>query len=155
MITAPIVCVVDASVGIKLVITEPDYAQALALFAHAIQDPNARFFVPALFYLECANILRTAVKRGLITSGDAPSKLATLRGFPLQQAASLLDDALNLALAHDLCVYDAVYVAASIALQVPLITADDKLVRKMAATPYTVDLLGGLSIPLPPSLPTP
>ena len=57
MISTPIACVVDASVAIKLVITEPLSNEAHALFAHLARDPAARFFVPDLFDVECANIL--------------------------------------------------------------------------------------------------
>ena len=53
MITSPVACVVDASVGIKLVITEVLSNEAHALFAHLARDPAARFFVPDLFDIEC------------------------------------------------------------------------------------------------------
>jgi hypothetical protein len=45
MIATPVSCVVDASVGIKLVITEALSGQAHALFAHLASDPAARFFL--------------------------------------------------------------------------------------------------------------
>jgi hypothetical protein len=46
MIATPIRCVLDASVGIKRVVTEPDSAQARALFDHLVKDVAANFFVP-------------------------------------------------------------------------------------------------------------
>ncbi len=53
--TAPISCVVDASVAVKLYLAEPLAAEAAALFALLV-DPANVFHVPDLFYIECANI---------------------------------------------------------------------------------------------------
>ena len=50
-------CVVDASVGIKLFLDEPLSERADALFDHLADEAPARFFVPDLFFIECANIL--------------------------------------------------------------------------------------------------
>jgi predicted nucleic acid-binding protein len=50
MIVTPVGCVIDASVGIKLVISEVLSSEAHALFAHLAKDPAARFIVPELFY---------------------------------------------------------------------------------------------------------
>ncbi len=153
MIATPVACVVDCSVAIKLVLTEPDSAQARLLFDHLDRDPLARFYVPDLFRFECANVLRTQVKRRRITDADAGLKLVELQGKRLSRwdPASLINDALTLALAYDLSVYDASYVAASAQTGVPLITADVPLVHKFAGTSFTVLLLGSLTIPrLPP-----
>ena len=116
MMTPPIVYVVDASVAIKLVKAEPDSVQAQALFEHLVRDPNARFWVPDLFHPECANVLRTLAKRGLVSNADAAAKLAAIQARRLQTLASeaLVNDALRLALTHDLSVYDAIYVATAV-----------------------------------------
>ena len=150
--TPPVVCVVDSSVGIKLVIMEPDSSQAHNLFAHLTMDPAAQFWTPDLFYTECANILRTHVKRGLLSGSDAPAKLKDLQTLALRElpSAPLVADALRLALTYDLSAYDGLYVAASVQLGLPLITADDKLVRKLVGSPCKALLLSGLSIPVPP-----
>jgi predicted nucleic acid-binding protein len=152
MMTPPITCVVDASVGIKVVMAEADSALAHALFEHLDRDPGARFYVPDLFLTECANALRTLAKRGLISHTDAVAKLADLQARRLQTLASdtLVNDTLTLALAHDLSVYDAIYVAAAADRGIPLITADDKLVRKLTGTGHAVLPLNSLSIPAPP-----
>ncbi len=152
MITTPVACVVDSSVAIKLVITEPDSSQAHLLFDHLAHDPLARFYIPDLFRFECANILRTQVKGGHVTDSDAGLKLIELQGLRLSRwdSPSLIADALSLALAHDLTAYDASYVATSVQTRAPLITADAKLVRKLAGTNYNVVLLSALSIPPPP-----
>lgn len=63
MIHPPVACVVDASVGIKLVITEALSNEAHARFARLAGDPAARFYVPDLFDIECANTLWKQVQR--------------------------------------------------------------------------------------------
>jgi predicted nucleic acid-binding protein len=50
-------CVVDASVGIKLFLKEPLSERADILFSRLVDDPPARFYVPDLFFVECANVL--------------------------------------------------------------------------------------------------
>jgi predicted nucleic acid-binding protein len=66
MITTPVACVVDASVGIKLVIPEALSGEAHALFAHLASDSASRFYVPDRFDLECANVLWKHVQRPAI-----------------------------------------------------------------------------------------
>ena len=152
MISVPVDCVVDASVGIKLVVVEMDSAQASLLFNHLTRDPTATFRVPDLFFAECANVLRTRARRGDFSTRDAMAKLRSLRALALQIEASsnLIEDALDLALTHDLTVYDAIYAALSIQNGSPLITADDKLFRKLACSPCSALLLSGQTIPSPP-----
>jgi len=137
MITPPVACVVDASVGIKLVIVESLSGEAHALFAHLARDPAARFYVPDLFDLECANILWKQIQRFGYPLADAQVNLATLMALALQRLSvtTLVADALAIAAQHAISAYDACYVAASHRLGVPLITADSKLVAKMAGTP--------------------
>jgi len=156
MIATPIACVVDASVAIKTLVPEADSAQARDLFAHVAADPASRFFVPTFFFLECGNILwKHAHLRGSITPAEAQSKPAALEALPLQALSTkdLAASALTIALAHGLTTYDACYVAASVQERVPLITADDRLVRKLAGTMYVVHLLSSLTIPAVPPPP--
>jgi predicted nucleic acid-binding protein len=153
MILTPIACVVDDSVGIKLVITEPLSSEAHALFAHLARDPAARFFTPDLFDIECANILWKHIQRSGYPPVDAQLNIATLTALALQRISitTLAADALGLAVTHKITAYDACYVAAVQRLAVPLITADTKLVNKMAGTSCQVLDLGGLNIPpVPP-----
>jgi predicted nucleic acid-binding protein len=152
MITMPVACVVDASVGIQLVITEALSGEAHALFAHLARDPAARFYVPDLFDIECANVLWKQIQRSGYPLADAQLNLATLTALRLQRlpVTALATDALGVAARYAISAYDACYVTASHRLGVPLVTADSKLVAKMAGTPYTILNLHGLSIPAPP-----
>jgi len=152
MIVLPVACVVDASVAIKLVITEALSTQAHALFAHLARDAAARFVVPDLFYLECANILWKHVQRSGYRLADAQLSLSTLSALALQRFSipSLAADALAIAGNHGISAYDACYVATAQHGGVPLITADSKLVKRMTGTPYAVLDLASVTIPPAP-----
>ncbi len=67
-----------------------------------------------------------------------------LRSTP---TAELAAHALEIALAHGLTAYDAAYVALSHRSGLPLIIADERLVRALAPTPFDVRWLGAYSIP--------
>jgi predicted nucleic acid-binding protein len=152
MIAPPVACVVDASVGVKLVIAETLSAEAHLLFAHLARDPAARFAVPDLFDVECANILWKYTQRFGLPAADAQWNLATLLALNLQRVSvtTLVIDALKLATAHNLSAYDARSVATAQRLGVSLITADSRLVAKLSGTSYSVLDLATLTIPPPP-----
>jgi predicted nucleic acid-binding protein len=156
MIATPVACVVDASVGIKLVIAEALSGEAHALFAHLAHDPAARFYVPDLFDIECANILWKQVRRAGYALTNAERNLADLLALAMQRlpVSGLATKALAIAALHGISAYDACYVAASDQLGVPLITADTRLVNTLAGSSYSVMSLGGLTIP-PAPLPPP
>lgn len=133
-------CVVDASVGIKLFVTEPDSAQADALFARLTEERPSTFYVPDLFFVECANILWKYVRRFGYPAANARQDVADLQQLRLQtvSTADLLLPALELALAYDLTVYDACYAALAQEIGCPLITADAALRRQLTASAITV-----------------
>ena len=152
MSRVPLECVIDGSVGIKLFISEPLSDRADALFAHLVADPPARLAVPDLFFIECANILWKHVRRFGYPAAKAHSDLANLGKLALHSlsTASLMTDALEIAVQQAISAYDACYVALAHRLRVPMVTADEKLVHMLAATPYTVHWLG--DFPIPPLL---
>ena len=126
-------CVLDASVGIKLFLVEPLSAQADELFAHLASSPPARFCVPDLFFIECANILWKYTRHFGYSPGAARQDVADLTRLPLRvtPTADLVEAALSLALNHAITAYDAAYVALARRLTLPLVTADDTLVRRL------------------------
>ncbi len=154
MTTARLECVVDASVGIKLFVHEPLSDKADALFAHLAADPPALLAVPDLFYIECTNVLWKHVRRLGYSAATAQKDLIDLRKLSLQSisTASLMADALKIALARSITAYDACYVALAQQLGIPCITADEKLARLLASASYNVRWLGDFSIP--PLLPS-
>jgi predicted nucleic acid-binding protein len=135
----PGACVVDASVLIKLFLQEQDSDLATALFAAPASSQAIRA-VPDLAYLECANILRTRVHRGLLTGADARGRTTQLMALPLAWYATppLLPAVIDHALTQQISAYDAAYVALADALHMPLITADAILVGKLSGAGVSV-----------------
>jgi predicted nucleic acid-binding protein len=149
MTAARLECVVDASVGIKLFIEEPFSDKADTLFAHLAADPPALLVVPDLFYIECVNILWKHVRRFGYPATAAQKDLVSLGKLSLHSTstASLMADALRLAVAQGITAYDACYVALAQQFGVPCVTADEKLVRLLASASYNVRWLGDFVIP--------
>jgi predicted nucleic acid-binding protein len=149
MTAAPLRCVVDASVGIKLFLTEPLSERADDLFVHLAADPPAQIFVPDLFYIECANILWKHTRRSGYPADKAQKDLSNLGALALRRVptAELMTDALAVAVQEAITAYDACYVALARRLGVQLVTADEKLARALAGAPYDVHWLGDFSIP--------
>ena len=137
-------CVVDASVGIKLFLVEPLSDRADVLFSHLVCIPPARFFVPDLFFIECTNILWKYTGRYGYPAELAQQDAADLVRLPLQIAstADLAEAALALAVAHGITAYDAAYVALAQQLSLPLVTADEALVRHLEGMGLDVRWLG-------------
>lgn len=139
-------CVIDASVGIKLFIEEEGSDAVDRLFARLGEEPSPRYFVPDIFFAECANILWKYVRHYGYPAENARQDEKDLQALDLYtvSAADVLSSALNLALGFDVAVYDACYTALAAQLQVPLITADEALVRKMAGSNVQFITLGDL-----------
>jgi predicted nucleic acid-binding protein len=136
-------CVVDASVGIKLFLVEPLADRADALFAHLFDDPPARLVVPDLFFVECANILWKYVQRFGYLAESAIRDIRDLVSLPLQtiSTGALAEDALAIAIEYGSTAYDAAYVALAERLSLPLVTADEALVRRFESTGVDVRFL--------------
>lgn len=146
--------VVDASVTAKIVMVEPFTQEAKALFA-LLGAGAVALSAPDLIYAECANILWKQVQRGNVTSTEATTHYATIAAAPLgiTPIQALATDALSIALAHAISAYDACYVALAQRLGIPLITADQRLVNKLAGTAHAVVWLGSWAPPAPPATP--
>lgn len=146
--------VVDASVAIKLFVPEPLTEQAETFFATLAIHPASRLYVPDLFFSECANILWKYVWRAGYPAEDARQDVADLLALAVHgvSTATLAAEALEIALAHRVTVYDACYVALAAQLQAPLLTADEALVRKLQPTAHRVKWLGDFPVtPRPPA----
>ena len=126
-------CVVDASVGIKLFLDEEGSQQADSLFSVLAQDPNARFYVPDLFFVECANILWKYVRHHGYPPENASQDVRDLSTLALRSVstADLIAPGLALALKYQVTAYDACYAALSERSKLPLITADQALIRNL------------------------
>lgn len=147
MSAAPLRAVVDASVAVKVFVPEVHSAEARELLARFTQEDDAELVVPDLFFVECANVFWKWVQRSGYPSRDVQEHLRDLTGlgFTVLPIQFLAEDALEIALKHKVTAYDACYIAAAAKLGLPLITADEKLVKQVEKGRYDIQWLGGLT----------
>jgi predicted nucleic acid-binding protein len=139
-------CVVDASVGIKLFLVEDLSDVVDRLFTQLATEPPARFYVPDLFFIECANILWKYVRHFRYPVENAVQDVANLQVLRLRtvSTADLLTYSFDLTVKQEITAYDACYAALAQLLALPLITADTTLARKLGGTNVDVRLLANL-----------
>lgn len=115
--------VVDANVAVKWVLAEAGSDRARSLSAIPLQAPG-------LLHVECANILWKKVRLGELSKDRALKDFVVLLRAPvaLTRTSELLDDALRLAIELRHPVYDCLYLALALRHDLPLVTADRRLV---------------------------
>ena len=59
-----------------------------------------------------------------------------------------MEEAINIAIAHEISAYDAAYVALSRRVNAPLLTLDRKLFKRMKSKPLDVQLFNDFIIPI-------
>ncbi len=136
-------CVVDASIAIKLFITQEGSEQAETLFGKLGTAPDTELYVPDLFYAECANVLWQYVRRANYPATEAKTSLTRLKALDLQIVSlpELVSEALDIAIAQTISAYDACYVELANRLDLPMVTADQKLLRTLQGTSYQIQPL--------------
>ena len=130
--------VVDASVALKWLVPEPESEAAVEL-RRAADAGGLRLYAPQHWLAEVANVLWVRTRRtgaGSLTAGEARDRARSLTGAGVHVLglAPVLDDAFEVALAADVTLYDALYVATAEQLGVRMITADRRLIAKLAGT---------------------
>lgn len=122
--------IVDASVAVKWVVNESGSDRARLL-------SQTRLEAPDLLPVECANILWKKVRVRNLTREEASTRLEVLLRAPVSLAESrrLLDSAFGLSLELRHPVYDCVYIALALRRDIPLVTADDRLVAAVRKSP--------------------
>ena len=122
--------VVDASVTLSWYLDdEPnDYADTML---NRLAEDSA--VVPSIWFLEVANGLLIAERRGRITQADVARVSETLTGLPISARDQSLDAALGpvltVARTHDLSAYDAAYLELAMREGLPLASVDESLRR--------------------------
>jgi len=137
--TAPEVPVVDASVVVDWVAPDSDpRGPARVLLERWAQDDTA-VLAPRLLLEEVGNALLTGVRRDRWTGAQADAAFAALLRLPVQ----LRDLPGDVARAYELSrrydehpLYDMVYVALAERLRERLVTADRRLVERVALLPF-------------------
>ncbi|MBC8335116.1 MAG: type II toxin-antitoxin system VapC family toxin [Anaerolineales bacterium] len=134
--------VVDASVGIKLFVNEEFSDKVHRFFIQLTEEIASEFYVPDLFYIECANILLKYTRRFNRPLEDAQADLIDLNKLILKTTptSDLIEDSLLLASVKKLSAYDAAYAVLAQKLDLPLITADVHLARSIDWAVWIGDL---------------
>ena len=118
--------VVDASVVAKLYFPEDDSTAAKAFLGGV-----DKVVAPDLLFVEMASIAAKKVRRGLATTAWAARSVKSLTLVVDEWVASsqLAERAFDLAATHGFSAYDGTYLALAEARDLPLLTADVRLVR--------------------------
>lgn len=118
--------VVDSSVAVKWLVMEPDSGSAVPLRTLELPAPD-------LLHAEIASILWKKVRLKLITPDIARNGMAVIKAMGIRTVPNnhLANVAISLACALDHSPYDMFYVALAIEMQVPLVTADGRLVARI------------------------
>ena len=139
--------VVDASVAVKWCL--PSQREELVTEAEELLDSSRRdevqFLVPDLFWVELANVLWKAVRRGEMLADNAAAAISFVRDLDIGTVPSfdLVPQALVLAVSHGRTVYDSLYVVLAMQSKSELITADERLANALAAR-FPAKWLGAL-----------
>ena len=128
------VLVIDASAALSTILKEERTPTSVALRDRIAADGAV---VPALWWLEVANVLLIAERKARVKPGERATALGGLAALPittdLETAARSRSDTLALAEAHRLTVYDAAYLELALRRQLPLATLDNELAAAAGA----------------------
>jgi predicted nucleic acid-binding protein len=120
--------VVDASVAVQWVVEEAHSAQATILLqCEALHAPDH-------WLAEAINVLWAKGFRGDLTAADAQARMEVLLRAPVvgTPIASLIPRAFAISVAHMVTIYDSLYVALAEQRDLPLVTADERLIRRLS-----------------------
>jgi predicted nucleic acid-binding protein len=133
--------IVDASVAIKWVVGEAGSERAELLL-------DRRLVAPDLLCVECANVLWKKVRRRELTEDEAAAAIELLENAEIELVSmrSYMTAATVLAVEFDHPAYDCIYLALAEALDLPLVTADESLARRIRKA--AADRFGHRLIPL-------
>lgn len=130
--------VIDASVILKWFIPEEHSERALRL-----KDSDARLHAPAFLTLEVGNVLSKKRRRGELAAQDVEDIWRAFRRAPLRRHAdeTLVLAAFDLAQSTKQSLYDSLYLALAMELNLPFLTADRKFYNGLQHSEYHSRLL--------------
>jgi len=123
------VFVMDASAWLRLFLHDGPDVPGLEQAAQEVEKGAASFAAPELILVEAGHALVRKVRRKQIRDAEWRGLWQDMRRVPLDLLSidERMDDALKLAVRHNLSVYDALYLAVAVHLGAALFTADDVL----------------------------
>lgn len=138
--------VVDTSVAVKWFIAEVNTAEAHKIYAK-YQTGELTLLAPDLICAEIGNVIWQKQMFEGMAASDAQIVLADFRAIAIKLTsdADLLDEAYQLAVSYECAVYDAMFLALSVREGCQLVTADQKLLNKVASAFSNVVLLANWS----------
>lgn len=119
---------VDASVAAKWVVEEEHSAQAALLLEwDALHAPDH-------WRAEAVNVLWAKVLHGDLTAAQAEERMTLLLNAPVRDTASalLMPRAFAISVACMVTIYDSLYLALAERLDTVMVTADERLIRRIA-----------------------
>ena len=139
-------CVIDASILVKCLIPEVETHFVRQFLRDLLTDTAAIVAVPDLLYAECANVLWKKAQRGEVDMRIAENNLTELLSMELSVTLTreLIIRAIRLSCDHHISAYDACYLTLAERLDVPLLTADERLASRLADSSHVVMTLASL-----------
>jgi len=140
--TRPAHAVVDVSVAAKWLFGEPGTAHALAWKKQSLKE-GIVLCAPEYLLVELHNIVWKKIQFAEMSATDPILQFSPNFGLDLNWLPTLplLPSALNRAIALKIAVYDAIYVALSLALGASFCTADQALAHRLKGFSVPVDLI--------------
>lgn len=125
--------VLDTSIALAWYLPE-EFSPEAHSWQNDFLDGRVQFVVPTLHYWEIGNVLRTYVRRRELKDSVAREIYALHLEAPLDVKDPNRETVLDTALEYNATVYDAVYIALSLSMNIPLLTAE------RTTTPWVVKL---------------
>ncbi|MBU1024099.1 type II toxin-antitoxin system VapC family toxin [bacterium] len=125
--------IVDASVAAKWFFEEVHTEKALNIL-----DEKYTLYAPDYFMLEITNLLCKRIRRKEITKKESDSIRNALSKMPVvfHEFEPLIDSAYEIAHFTGSSLYDCIYLALAILLEGQLVTADLRLSKNVAKSPF-------------------
>jgi len=139
--------VLDASIAAKWFLPsdgESLKSEALTVLQEYVAG-RLRLVVPDLFWPEVGNILWKASRVGRISKSSAMQAIGVLKeqSIPTYPSFPLFHNAFTIATNFDRTVYDSIYIALAVELNIAFLTADERLANALAAR-FPIRWLGAL-----------
>lgn len=133
--------IIDASIAAKWLLPDEQDALFAGKIKNDLKEKVISITVPVFFFYEVNNLLKAAALSNRIDPEKAKSAYGEFLelNFNIHSSKELLKFTLEKAFELNISSYDASYVALSEYLQIPLFTADIKLIKK-AGNKLVLDL---------------